>query len=82
MVKATKVDGVYDKDPNKFKDAKKLDTISYDSALEESIKVMDDTAIALARDNKLPIVVCNMFKSGNLLEIIKESGKGICSIVK
>lgn len=82
VVKATKVDGVYDKDPNKFKDAKKLDTISYDSALEESIKVMDDTAIALARDNKLPIVVCNMFKSGNLLEIIKESGKGICSIVK
>lgn len=81
IVKATKVDGVYDKDPKKFLDAKKLDTLSYDEALRDHIKVMDDTAIALAKDNKLPIVVCNMFKEGNLLEIIKNNN-GICSVVK
>ncbi len=81
VIKATKVDGVYDKDPKKYADAKKLDTISYDEALAEDIKVMDDTAIALAKDNKLPIIVCNMFKEGNLVEIVKNNA-GICSIVK
>ncbi|PAF50536.1 UMP kinase [Helicobacter sp. 13S00477-4] len=81
IVKATKVDGVYDKDPQKFKDAKKLDMLSYDEALRDDIKVMDDTAIALAKDNKLPIVVCNMFKEENLLKIIKYNS-GICSVVK
>ncbi len=70
LIKATKVDGVFDKDPNKFDDAVKLDKISYDEALKEHIKVMDDTSIALARENSLPIVVCNMFKKGNLLKII------------
>ncbi|MGL2419570.1 UMP kinase, partial [Helicobacter pylori] len=71
IIKATKVDGIYDKDPNKFKDAKKLDTLSYNDALIGDIEVMDDTAISLAKDNKLPIVVCNMFKKGNLLQVIK-----------
>ena len=70
LIKATKVDGVYDKDPNKYPDAVKLDTITYDEALKEHIKVMDDTSIALARENSLPIVVCNMFKKGNLLKIV------------
>jgi len=69
IIKATKVDGVYDKDPNKFSDAKKLDTLTYDEALKDHIKVMDDTSIALAKDNSLPIVVCNMFEKGNLLRI-------------
>ena len=81
IVKATKVDGIYDKDPNKFDDAKLLDKLSYDRALRDDIKVMDDTAIALAKDNNLPIIVCNMFKPGNLLNII-EFQKGIYSIVK
>lgn len=80
IVKATKVDGVYDKDPNKYDDAKRLDILSYDQALKDNIKVMDDTAIALAKDNNLPIIVCNMFKQGNLLDIIKYQ-KGIYSIV-
>lgn len=81
IIKATKVDGVYDKDPAKYSDAVMLNELSYDDALKDHIKVMDDTAIALAKDNKLPIVVCNMFKKGNLLQII--NGKeGICSIVK
>ena len=70
IIKATKVDGVYDKDPNKYKDAKKLDVISYEDAMRDHIKVMDDTSIALAKDNSLPIVVCDMFKKGNLLKII------------
>ena len=70
IIKATKVDGVYDKDPNKYEDAKKLDVLTYEDALKDHIKVMDDTSIALAKDNSLPIVVCNMFEKGNLLKIV------------
>lgn len=81
IVKATKVDGVFDKDPHKYPDAKMLNELSYDDALKDHIKVMDDTAIALAKDNKLPIIVCNMFKEGNLLKILKGES-GISSIVK
>ena len=81
LIKATKVDGVYDKDPMKYTDAVKYDTLSCDKALEDHIKVMDDTAIALAKDNKLPIVVANMNEKGNLLAIIK-GDYSKCSIVK
>jgi len=81
LIKATKVDGVYDKDPEKYSDAIKLDTISYDEALKDHIKVMDDTAIALAKDNALPIVVANMNNKGNLLNIINEDYSQ-CSVVK
>ncbi|SFV61128.1 Uridine monophosphate kinase [hydrothermal vent metagenome] len=81
LIKATKVDGIYDKDPNKFKDAVKLNSLSYDQALSDHIKVMDDTAIAQAKDNALPIAVCNMFASGNLLAII-QGDMSLCSIVK
>jgi len=81
IIKATKVDGVYDKDPNKFDDAIKLPTISYEQALTEHIKVMDDTAIALARDNTMPIIVCDMFEKGNLLKIINGNHE-LCSIVQ
>jgi len=81
LIKATKVDGVFNKDPNKFDDAIKLDKISYDQALTEHIKVMDDTSIALARDTNMPIIVCNMFKAGNLLEIIN-GNRDLCSVVE
>jgi len=81
LIKATKVDGVYDKDPNKFDDAVKLNTLTYDKALEDDIKVMDNTSIALAKENKLPIVVCNMFEKGNLLAIIK-GDMSLCSVVR
>ncbi len=81
LIKATKVDGVYDRDPLKYPDAKKLETLSYDRALEDHIKVMDDTAIALAKDNKLPIVVANMNEKGNLLKII-QGDYSRCSIVR
>ncbi len=82
IIKATKVDGVYDRDPNKFDDAVKLSDISYEQALHDHIKVMDDTSIALAKDNKLPIVVCDMFKAGNLYDIIVNGNLENCSIVK
>ncbi len=81
IIKATKVSGVYDKDPNKYEDAKKLDVLSYDQALQDHIKVMDDTSIALAKDNGLPIVVCNMFEPGNLLRIVN-GDMANCSIVQ
>ncbi|QKF73721.1 uridylate kinase [Aliarcobacter faecis] len=81
LIKATKVNGVYDKDPMKFADAQKLDFLSYDRALEDQIKVMDDTAIALAKDNKLPIAVTNMNEKGNLLRIV-QGDYSKCSIVK
>ncbi len=81
IIKATKVNGVYDKDPNKYADAKKLDVLSYDQALHDHIKVMDDTSIALAKDNALPIVVCNMFEPGNLLRIVN-GDMANCSIVQ
>jgi len=82
IIKATKVDGIYDKDPNKYPDAKLLKELSYEEALKDNIKVMDDTAIALARENKLPIIVCNMFKKGNLLKILKNDPDAKYSIVK
>ncbi len=81
LIKATKVDGVYDKDPAKFEDASKLDEVSYERALTDQIRVMDDTAIALAKENKLPIIVCNMFKKGNLLAIVN-GDTSLCSVVK
>ncbi len=81
LIKATKVDGIYDKDPMKYDDAKKLSELSYDRALNDHIKVMDDTAIALAKENNLPIVVCNMFEEGNLLSIL-QGNMELCSIVK
>ncbi|OCR05675.1 UMP kinase [Helicobacter pullorum] len=81
IIKATKVDGVYDKDPAKYSDATMLKQIGYEQALRDNIKVMDDTAIALAKDNALPIVVCNMFKKGNLLAILKNEENAIYSKV-
>jgi len=81
IIKATKVDGVYDKDPKKFADAIKLPVLGYDQALQDHIKVMDDTSIALAKENKLPIIVCDMFTPGNLLSIIQGNFEN-CSIVK
>jgi len=80
LIKATKVDGVYDKDPAKYPDAIKLDKITYDEALKDHIKVMDDTAIALAKDNGLPIVVANMNTKGNLFKIVNGDFSQ-CSVV-
>jgi uridylate kinase len=66
IFKATDVDGVFDKDPQKFPDAVKFDTLSYLEVLDRGIKVLDSTAITLSMDNKLPIVVFNMETAGNI----------------
>ncbi|MDD2791189.1 MAG: UMP kinase [Sulfurimonas sp.] len=81
IIKATKVDGVYDKDPVKYSDAIKLPELTYEQALSDNINVMDDTSIALAKDNKLPIIVCDMSIKGNLLDILNGNMQN-CSIVK
>lgn len=60
IIKATKVDGIYDKDPEKFPDALKYDEVSYDETLSKRLGVMDATAFALVRDNNIPIIVCKM----------------------
>ncbi|OGQ85791.1 MAG: UMP kinase [Deltaproteobacteria bacterium RIFOXYA12_FULL_58_15] len=70
ILKATKVDGVYDADPMKVKDAKKFDHLTYTEVLHRDLKVMDATAISLCRDNNLPIMVFNMTKRGNIRRVM------------
>jgi Uridylate kinase len=70
MLKATRVDGVYDSDPELNADAKLFDTLSFDEAITKNLKVMDATALTLARDHKLPINVFNVTKSNALKDII------------
>jgi uridylate kinase len=79
FLKTTKVDGVYDKDPIKYPDAKKYDTLSYEQALSEDLKVMDAAAIALCRDNDMPIRVFNFFKE-DIVNVVSnnQSGTIIC----
>ncbi|AIH03580.1 UMP kinase [Thermodesulfobacterium commune] len=70
LFKATKVDGVYDKDPKKHPDAKKFDELTFDEALHKRLKVMDATAFSLARDYKLPILVFNLLNYGNIKKAV------------
>lgn len=76
LIKATKVNGVYDKDPVKNKDAEFYNTISYLNIIEKKLKVMDIASISLAMENKLPVVVLNYFKKGNLLNLINGNEVG------
>lgn len=76
MLKGTRVDGVYTADPEKDPTAVKFDEISYDEVLSRGLKVMDITATALCRENKLPIVVFDMDTPGNLLKVIKGENIG------
>jgi len=71
VLKGTRVDGIYDKDPEKHPDAVKYERISYDETLEKNLKIMDSTAFALAKDNALPIVVFDMNTKGNLLKVVQ-----------
>ena len=80
IFKGTKVDGIYDKDPIKNQDAKKISNISYADYLNKDIKVIDATAISLAKDSSLPIIIFSIMKSSNILDII--DGKGAYSIIK
>src|SRR4030067_2571725 len=70
LLKASNVDGVYDKDPNKFPEAKKIEKIDYQSALEKHLKIMDNTAFALCQSRKMPIVVFNFNQKDSLERII------------
>ncbi|WBU57973.1 UMP kinase [Paracoccus sediminicola] len=74
IFKGTKVDGVYDKDPKKFPDAKRYDDVTYDEALQKNLGVMDASAIALARDNKLPIIVFSLDEPGGFRGILAGEG--------
>jgi len=80
VLKATKVDGVYSADPVKVKDAEKYSEISYDTVLEENLKVMDATAITLCRENDIPIIVFKLLQKGNLKRVIL--GEKVGTIVK
>ena len=70
ILKATKVDGVYDKDPLKFQDARKYKQLSYMEILKKELKVMDATSISLCMEGNIPIVVFNLFEEGNIRSII------------
>jgi uridylate kinase len=76
VLKATKVDGVFDKDPVRYADARRYDTVTYGEVLEKRLGVMDGTAIALCRDRKLPICVFNINKPGSLVRIIRGEQEG------
>ena len=80
MFKATNVDGVYDKDPHEFEDAKKYDTLSFDEILSHDLKVMDGTAASLCRDNSIPILVFNLDDPQNIVRAIK--GENVGTVVK
>lgn len=79
ILKGTRVDGIYDQDPEKFADAVKFDTITFDDCLSKNLNVMDTTAFTLSLENKLPIVVFDMNKEGNLLKICQ--GENIGTVV-
>ena len=68
--KGTRVDGIYDADPEIEPDAKRFDNITYKEALERDLKILDGTAFALCRENKLPIIVFNLTVQGNLAKIL------------
>ena len=70
LLKATNVDGVYSADPNKDRDAVKIDRISYQEVVSRNLRIMDTSAVSLCRDNDLPILVFNLRKSGNILKAV------------
>lgn len=76
IMKATKVDGIYDKDPMKFSDAVMFDKLSYIDVLNKEIKVMDSTAITLCMDNNMDIIVFNMFEDGNIAKVVNGESVG------
>jgi len=70
ILKGTRVDGVYDADPEKHPNANKYDTLSFDEAYEKKLKIMDMTAFTLCKENQIPVVVFDMNNSGNLKKVI------------
>jgi uridylate kinase len=80
ILKGTRVDGVYDADPEKNPNAKKFETISFQDCISKNLKVMDMTAFTLCMENKLPIIVFDMNQAGNLMKIVQ--GESVGTLVK
>ena len=80
IFKGTKVDGIYDKDPIEYKEANKFEKITYGEVLSKNLRVLDSSAVSLARDNNIPIIVFSIKENNSFLNIIK--GKGSCSVVE
>jgi len=80
LMKGTSVDGVYDSDPKHNVDATRFETVSYDHVLSQNLKVMDATAVALCRENDIPIVVFSIREKGNVARVL--SGEGVQTIVQ
>lgn len=80
IFKATNVDGVYDKDPRQFADAKKYDKLTYSQVLSQQLKVMDSTAASMCRDNNIPILVFNLTNPANIVRAV--SGEDIGTVVR
>ena len=76
MVKATKVDGVYDKDPRKFSDAVKYENLAYSTAIEKRLGVMDQTAFTMCREHRLPLIVLDFNKPGSLFNAVTGGTEG------
>jgi uridylate kinase len=80
LFKGTSVDGVYNADPKKVPGAKRFDTVSYDQVLADNLQVMDASAVALCRENNIPIIVFNIREQGNLAKVLR--GEGIATTVR
>ena len=80
LLKATKVDGVYDKDPGKFADAVRFDQLTYDEVLSRDLQVMDTAAFALCRDSDVPLRIYDLSVPGNLMRILR--GENVGTLVK
>lgn len=80
LIKATKVDGVYTSDPKKDSDARLYQSLTYDQALSEKLKVMDATALVLCRDNNMPLRVMNIFEPGAIMRLMQ--GENVGSLIK
>ena len=80
LIKATRVDGVYDADPETHPDAKRYDVLSYDKVIADQLNVMDTTAVVMCRDNGLPIRVFDLHAPGNLMRLVK--GEDVGTLVK
>lgn len=80
LFKGTSVDGVYDADPKQVASAKRFETVDYDTVLSNNLKVMDASAVALCRDNNIPIVVFSIREQGNLAKVL--AGTGVSTVVR
>ena len=81
LLKATKVDGIYDRDPALYPDARRLPRVTYQEALQMQMKMMDTAAFALCQENRIPIVVFDVLKQGNLRKLLLE-GEQVGSLVE